>query len=314
MKSSSPGFKLAISLALVAACSLSACTPEMRRSFANVGNIVGSRFGIANSDVDALLTASEKLSAASRGFTDEQEYYLGRGVAANILGRFKPYKGDPIQSYVNAVGRVVAMNSDRPETFKGYHFLVLDSEELNAVSAPSGFVFTTRGFLKLLGDEDELAAVLAHEVAHVVLAHGVSAISQSNVTSALSVIGQQVADRTTSGVSAQLTAAFGDSVAEVTEKLLVKGYSRSQEYDADRYAVEILKRSGYSPLALNGVLSKLESASGDDKGWFSTHPDPSKRLSELKSSQEDVAPQEDLLAFKGRKAREERFKRTAQGV
>ena len=69
--------------------------------------------------------------------------------------------------YLNLLGQALALASDRPETFGGYHFLVLDSDEINAFATPGGLIFVTRGMLRCCRNEDAVAAVLAHEIAHV---------------------------------------------------------------------------------------------------------------------------------------------------
>jgi predicted Zn-dependent protease len=109
--------------------------------------------------------------------TESQEYYVGRGVAANAMfdadGRYVGLydKDQNLEEYVALVGLSVALESDRPETFKGYHFGVVNSPDINAFAAPGGFIFVTTGALKLMANEDELAGVLSHEIGHVNLRH-----------------------------------------------------------------------------------------------------------------------------------------------
>ena len=83
----------------------------------------------------------------------------------------------------------LSKTSDLPETFGGYHFLILDSDEINAFAAPGGFIFVTRGLLRCCKHEDAAAAVLAHEIGHVELRHGLQAIKKSRITTALTTLG-----------------------------------------------------------------------------------------------------------------------------
>jgi predicted Zn-dependent protease len=162
--------------------------------------------------------------------------------------------------------------------------LVLDTNEINALSAPGGFIFITKGFLATMPDEDALAAVLAHEVGHIALGHGISAISQANLTEALTILGKEAVASTAGGITAQLTAAFGDSVKDVANTLLTQGYSRSQEYKADEYAAEVLRQTGYQQSGLVAMLHALDAKVGEkgsDAGWFATHPEPKRRIGEL---------------------------------
>jgi predicted Zn-dependent protease len=90
-------------------------------------------------------------SAVTKTFQDitpEQEYYIGRTVAATVLAGYKPKDSDDLNGYVNRVGQSLAQFSTKPETFGGYHFLVLDSDEINAFAAPGGLVLVTRGLLR----------------------------------------------------------------------------------------------------------------------------------------------------------------------
>src|SRR5258708_4837268 len=109
--------------------------------------------------------------------TESQEYYVGRGVAANAMfdsqGTYVGLydKDANLEEYVALVGLSVALESDRPETFKGYHFGVVNSSDINAFAAPGGFIFVTTGALKQMENEDELAGVLSHEIGHVNLRH-----------------------------------------------------------------------------------------------------------------------------------------------
>ena len=288
----------------------------------DLGSSIGSsflnRFGVnvSSDDINTALDASDKLAKSARGFTNEQEYYLGRGVAAVILSKYRPLQNAALNQYVNKVGRSVAVFSDRPETFGGYHFLVLDTPEINAVSAPGGFVFITRGFLKVIPDEDSLAAVLAHEVGHVVKGHGTAAISRSNMTSALTSLGQLAAEREGGAVTSQLTSTFGSSVTDVTNSLLENGYSRSQEYEADEYAADLLKKAGYNQMALVEMLQALNNVDPSSRqgGWFTTHPTPDKREGELRDDVKLTDSSKSAAGAKAQQIRTQRFKAAVRGV
>lgn len=246
--------------------------------------ILGSTGLVSTSEAEGYIKAGSKVVKAASSLTDEQEYYLGRGVAATVFARYKALPNSSVNSYVNKVGVTLAAFSDKPETFAGYHFIVLDTDEVNAMAAPGGFIFVTKGFVKRMPDEDTLAAVLAHEISHVVKGHGVKAISQSNLTEALTLVGQQVAaSQAGGGVTQELTQLFGDSIKDVTDTLLTKGYSRRQEYEADLGAAGLLQKAGYDPRALISMLEVLKKLEESEKGgWFSTHPVAKNRISELK--------------------------------
>ncbi|RIL09854.1 MAG: hypothetical protein DCC75_05610 [Proteobacteria bacterium] len=271
------------SLSLLCCLFLAGCA-QGGFSMKSLGSGILSSTGVVSgSQADALFEAGEKIAKAASPLSDEQEYYLGRGVSAMVFAQYRPYRNAAVNQYVNRVGAVVAAVSDKPETFNGYHFQVLDTEEVNAISAPGGFVFVTKGFLRLMKNEDTLASVLAHEVAHINYGHGVSAISQANLTEALLILGKEAAASQAGAELGALTSAFGDSVTDVFNTLLTKGYSRSQEYESDEYAALLLKKAGYTPGSLQVMLTSLEQASkgSEESGWYSTHPSPSRRISNL---------------------------------
>jgi predicted Zn-dependent protease len=160
--------------------------------------------------------------------------------------------------YINLLGQGLALASIKPETYRGYHFLILDSDEINAFAAPGGFIFLSRGMLRLCKSEDEVAAVLAHEIGHVELQHALRAIKGSRLTSALTTLAVEGAKSFGGEQLAQLTEAFEGSIGDITGTLMNSGYARKQEYQADASAVRILKAMGYDPLALARMLNEME--------------------------------------------------------
>jgi predicted Zn-dependent protease len=248
-------------------------SPELQQ----LSSQVLGEVGISSAYTDTALTFGKNLSEVRTELTPEEEYYLGRGVAAMVFSKYRPLNNRDINLYIMRVGRVVAQHSQRPETFNGYRFMVLDTEEVNAFAAPGGFVFVTKGLLKFVPDEDALAAVLAHEIAHVAADHGVEAIAQAKLTSAFVTVGKQVASSYTPADLRILTEAFGDGVSEIFETVLVSGYSRGQEYDSDEAAVQLASKAGYNPNGLAVVLTALADNDGEG-GWYSTHPDAEQRL------------------------------------
>jgi predicted Zn-dependent protease len=273
---------------IVALCALalSGCAGS---NLGDIGASVLSSTGYVSADqAKGIFSAGEKLVKSQEELTPEQEYYLGRAVSAKLLATYTPDNRRAVEAYVNKVGAVVAANSEVPETFGGYHFVIVESPAINAVSAPGGFVYVSSGFLKLLPDEDALAAVLAHEIAHVVKRHGVNAISNANLFAALTEFSQQSASVAASNVSSPvdlgpMTSMLSESVTGVVDTLLNKGFDRKQEYEADLYAAQLLQRAGYNPGALITVLELLKTHTAQSSdGWFATHPQPEDRIEELK--------------------------------
>lgn len=279
-------------------------------TFNQIGaNALASTGYVDSQQAARLLSSGQKIVASQEELTAEQEYYLGRAVSAKVLSSYPPKLDVAKTKYLNEIGMTLASVSDSPETFGGYHFAVIDTPTINAMSAPGGFVFISSGFVNAVPDEDALAAVLAHEIAHVAHKDGANAVSNAALFSALSeasMQGASIAVSQTSGGPALglLTNALSDSVEGVMEKLLTKGFDRSQEYSADLYAAELMQRAGYDPAALVRVLKILEAQTGKDHGgWFATHPAPADRIEELQDEFSFTTAQ-NISA-----AREARFKR-----
>lgn len=236
-------------------------------------------------DVGMVTTTASAAAKAARPISDEEEYYVGRAVAARILATYTLLNDQRTTNYVNLIGQTVALHSDKPVTFGGYHFAVLDSAEVNAFAAPGGIVFITKGMLRAVRNEDELAAVLAHEVAHVNHRDGISAIQKSRWTQALSIIGTEAAKRYGPQELATLVSVFEGSIEDVFKTLVVNGYSKSQEYKADETSLEFLQRAGYNPKALGDFLERLaREGKGSKGGMLKTHPATADRISNVKDN------------------------------
>jgi predicted Zn-dependent protease len=246
---------------------------------ANIGQAAGA---ITPEQAESMKKTGQAFGKALEQITPEQEYYVGRAVGATIASQYKIWDNDAATRYINVVGQALAMASDKPETFGGYHFLIMDSDEINAFAAPGGFIFVSRGMLKLCKSEDDLAAVLAHEIAHVQLGHAIGAISNSRWTQAFTILGTESAKSFGGEQLAQLTEAFEGSINDITTTLMTSGYARKQEKQADEVAITILTRVGYDPKALPRVLTAMEPKMHQGgPGFASTHPPPETRIEDL---------------------------------
>jgi len=257
---------------------------------------------IKTEHIDMLTKSVSAASTAARPISDSEEYYVGRAVAARILGTYPLLRNPALTDYVNMVGLAVALNSEQPNTFGGYHFALLDSEEVNAFACPGGTILITRGMLRAVRSEDELAAVLAHEVAHVNHRDGIAAISKSRWSEALTIVGTEAAKTYGSRDVARLADIFEGSIDDVFKTLVVNGYGRSQERDADLTSLRYLAATGYDPKALEDFVARLSAAGrGGVGGIMTTHPATADRLEAIRSNMPTVKT--DLSAKKVRDAR-----------
>jgi len=233
-------------------------------------------------DVGSLFKVSQAVAKSFEDITPEQEYYIGRTVGAVILEKYPPYIDDRANAYINLLGQTLARASDLPETYGGYHFLIQDSDDINALAAPGGLIFITRGILRCCKHEDAAAAVLAHEIGHVQNRHGLQAIRKSRITSALTMIGIESAKTFGGEDLARLTETFEDSISDISATLINNGYSRAFERQADLAAATILRRVGYNPNGLVDMLKEMQQKlkpGGLD--FVRTHPSPQSRIEDI---------------------------------
>lgn len=271
-----------------------------------VGTAVGEGAGVLSpKDREIIDRQAAAIAQASRPMTEKEEYYLGRAVAATILGQYRLQTDSRRNEYLNSIGRTVALSSDRPYVYGEYHFAVLDTDEVNAMACPGGLILITRGMLQRAANEEEVAAVVAHEIGHIVNRDGVKAISAARWTQVVTSLGTDAAGRYGGRQLAELTTLFEGSVSDVFRTIVVNGYSQEQEKAADESAMVYMRRAGYDPYGLPDFLARLarEQQGGDRRGFFSTHPGMTERLQLARS----------FLAAKGwqrtdRAARDQRFK------
>jgi len=240
----------------------------------------GSAGVIDKNTANAISNSSKAAASAAEDITPEQEYFIGRAVAANILKTYSLWKGSPaLTAYVNRICNAIAINSPRPEIYNGYHVAILDSNEINAFATSGGHILITRGLIGAAKSEDALAGVIAHEIAHIQLQHSIKAIKTSRITQALMVTGASAAGAATGYDVNEMTSIFNETVGDIVSTLVNNGYSQSQEFEADATALSLLTSTGYNPGGLIDMLKELEnSQKGQSGGFNKTHPSPDKRL------------------------------------
>jgi hypothetical protein len=213
------------------------------------------------------------------------EYAAGREVAAMLLSEYALWNGSPaLTDYVNRICGAIVINSPEPSVYNGYHIAILDSDTINAFATPGGHIFVTRGLVSAARSEDALAAVIAHEIAHIQLKHGIRTIKSGRDTD-------------------EWFRQFSFSGARIIADSINAGFSQIQEFDADISAISLLAAAGYSPTGLIDILQELEKIQGSRIGGFSaTHPSPASRLVNAK-----VAAARYANAADNRAIRQKRF-------
>lgn len=226
---------------------------------------VSSAFGDEPASFRERISSQKEMTFISKDV--EEEVLFGREIAARILGRIELLDNEKLNRYVNLVGKAVATHAVRSEI--EYRFAVLDTKEINAYSTPGGYIFVTKGALQLMENEAELAAVLAHEVAHVSLRHIVKELDiRASDESPFSTFARFIG-----GGSDPAKALFNQSVEKALTVLFKDGYKRADELEADKIAILLTALSSYKKDALINYLKRLANVKGsgrDDVG--KTHP------------------------------------------
>lgn len=255
-------------------------------------------------ELDTVATGIEATSKAARPISDEEEYYVGRAVAARILSTYHLLNDRELTNYVNLIGQAIALESERPYTYGGYHFAILDTNEVNAFACPGGIIFITKGIIHAVRSEDELAAVLAHETAHINHRDGIGAIKRARWTEAVTIIGTQTAKQYGSADLAKLVSLFEGSIDDVFKTLVVNGYSQTQESNADATALIYLAQSGYDPHALEDFLNRIvEQGKGSRGGILKTHPATAERIENVMRNMPSERPDIVLVQMRTKRFR-----------
>ncbi|MDR3248645.1 MAG: M48 family metalloprotease [Treponema sp.] len=241
---------------------------------------------------DAFSRMDSALTSPPAEYSPEDMYYLGRAVGAGILGQYKPLPDSALTQYLNLICTTIAINSPQPAGYNGYQVTILDSPELNAFATPGGHIFICRGMVEAVDSEDALAAIIAHELAHIQLQHGIEIIQATELARSLS----ETADRAAALIVrdlglAERTLIFGTTVRDLASTLLANGYSQTQEFAADAYALELLSVSGYAPSGMAAVLRILEETDLSE-GFNATHPPPLLRIVRVQDALRKYPPRD----------------------
>lgn len=203
-------------------------------------------------------------------FSREEEIAIGQLAAEEVRAGFEIC--EERSQYLTRIGRKVAFVSSNIAL--PYSFQVIKEEEMNAFALPGGPVFMTSGLFDEL-DDDELAVILGHEIAHITARHGVERLQTHQLRQAF-LLGAMV-----SGGEVGRMAYF----AATALSIIMMGYSQEEELWTDRQGVKYAHRAGFDPWAKVRVLEMFreeERQKGLSRRWLSTHPPTAERIKLLK--------------------------------
>ncbi|MBZ0137879.1 MAG: M48 family metallopeptidase [Planctomycetes bacterium] len=250
------------------------------------------------------ISAIEKAQLVDK-YEPSEQYYLGRGVSAVILDRYPPIEIKNAQTerqvaYLNdmagyierasqSVTRSALRLGDHTERdhdqqqqvydlalYKGVQVGILDTEDVAAHGTPGGFLWLSYGAIKMCESEDELAAVVAHEMSHIILDHG---MANYRIAYKSEVRNSTLSDTWFSGSGA--VSNFGRLCVTYAEDAF-NGYNPEQEFESDNWGTRALTASGYDPNAMVAVLKRVEAYEKahdvDPKDYLAHHPPITERI------------------------------------
>jgi len=205
----------------------------------------------------------------------QQELQIGNEAAEQILNRYRVVRnGQQVREVQQIFNKLLEAIPQRYREMYEWKVYVLDSPQVNAFALPNGNIFVYKGLLDFIeNDPDELAAVLGHEMAHVILRHGAEKITSSMLAQIGGELLMSKISPSYRGLAAQLYNA-GVNVA------LLLPYSRRQEKEADLLGLIIAMRAGYNPEGALKLWTKFvrEFEGKKPPAWLSDHPADEERL------------------------------------
>jgi predicted Zn-dependent protease len=235
-------------------------------------------FGMLATALAPVLLGGCATTGINRGqlniITSPEEVKMGKEMSVEVAKQYDVYDSAAITAYVQGVGNKVVQGCDRRDI--DYHFAVIKKDEINAFALPGGYIYVYTGLMKDIDDESQLAAVIAHEVAHVTARHATERLT--------TMYGYQFLAGLVLGENPN---GYAKLVADMVSTGGFLRYSRMNEYEADQLGAKYLYAAGYDPsgmIELMGMLKKMETSEPSQlEVWLATHPPTRERLSKVEA-------------------------------
>jgi predicted Zn-dependent protease len=209
------------------------------------------------------------------GISQQQEVALGQQEAQKADAQLSLLRDPSINRYVNSLGTAIARRTARSDL--GWRFAVVNANEVNAFALPGGYIYVNRGVLARASNESELAAVLAHEIEHVVQRHTVQRLEQAQGANLGVGLACAFTNLCTSGV--------GQLGINVGGTALFAKFSRDDEREADEGGFRNMIRAGINPRGMatffNKLLAEEQGRSTAAVSWFASHPGTRDRMADV---------------------------------
>jgi predicted Zn-dependent protease len=230
----------------------------------------------------------------------DQEVQIGRQAQAEVRQQVPEVRDRVVTAYIQSLGRTIAASADGPRY--PYSFSVANAREINAFALPGGPVWVHRGAILAAQNETQLAAIMAHEIAHIANRHAADRLSKGLAASlGLSLLDALLGD----GRRAQIA----EVGAAVAANATFAKFSRDDEREADEKGMIYMRRAGFDPRGMAELMRLLRAQQRRDPSsvetFFASHPSPADRLTRLEASarQLGTSGRRDSQAFRSARAR-----------
>jgi predicted Zn-dependent protease len=222
-------------------------------------------------------------AAPVRADEHEDDALLGQKVYDDLKSKLKIVENSQYLPVLRRVGAKIALAA-QPHWFNE-RFYVVRGNEINAFSAPGGFVFVDEGLLRALNGVDELANVLGHETAHLVLGHVQGKIRQEERKNVILGVGSLIVNKNSKGAVKTL------GTAAIMGNYTFLNFTRQQEYAADELGAKLAAKAGYNPWGTVWFFKELERLVGDAgyEQYVQQHPSTSDRIDKVEQYLRDNA-------------------------
>ena len=225
-----------------------------------------------------------KLKPGLNNYSPADDIKLGQKVAQDAEKSLTLVSDREVTTYVATLGQRLVSKAPNENKFP-FTFKVVNEREINAFALPGGPVYVNRGAIEAADNEAQIAGVIGHEIAHVVLRHGTNQASKGDLLGGLAgAVGGLFG-----GTTGQLASAGGAFAANMT----LLRYSRDAESQADLMGTQILYDLGYAPRSMAEFFDKLakEHRGSSMEQFFSNHPIPENRVAKVNAEIKKLGPE-----------------------
>jgi len=249
----------------------------------------------------SFLISCKSLSSYSDSIQKEKEYDLvekeieiGKSVFAKLVGKYGIVKNKPATEYLNKAGKSLALYCERQDI--EYFFAILNSPQINAYALPGGYILVSLGTLQSIDNEAQLLGILAHELGHINKKHVLKNVKIEVTPNFFEILARFLA-----GPRNVVTVAMNQISNKIEETLFMKGIDSESEYEADLYAINLLKMWNIEQKSYVSFFEKLTTKDEKTKltELYKTHPDIRSRIDLLnKNISFDLPEKKNSTQFK----------------